>query len=238
MDEQASFEPRSVLGSRRGRWNRLRVIVPALALASIAWIGFSGEHQGGDVATGEKVAKASSTAAVPSPADAPASPEVAIPTQALGLAVHRLDSVQPEHLERGAVIAIAGWYVATAIAHCPPLDAFYRAGALPEVRGDIAAVDTWAFCERTGVLYAAQPVPDGHLPTDDLDNNTPAALGLPAVATSMVIGVVAPPQLEKIGGAPTPVVVIGHFAPGPNCPDRPACKPQLVVDYLPWAGGG
>jgi len=237
MDEQASFEPRSVLGSRRGRWNRLRVIVPALALASIAWIGISGQHQGGDIATGEKAAKASSTAAVALPADVQASTEVAIPTQALGLAVHRLDSVQPEHLERGAVIAIAGWYVATAIADCPPLDAFYRAGALPEVRGDIAAVDTWAFCERTGVLYAAQPVPDGRLPTDDLDNNTPAAFGLPAVATSMVIGVVAPPQLETIGGAPTPVVVIGHFAAGPNCPDRPACKPQLVVDYLPWAGG-
>jgi hypothetical protein len=208
--------------------------VPALALAAIAWIGISGQRSGTDTAASGEAAQTSATAAVASPAGVQASPELAIPNQALGLAVHRLDDVQPADLDRGAVIAIAGWYVATAIADCPPLDAFYRAGALPEVRGDIAAVDTWAFCDRTGVLYASQPVPDGHLPTDDLDNNTPAALGLPAVATSMVIGVVAPPQLETIGGTATPVVAIGHFIPGPNCPDRPACTPELVIDYVAW----
>jgi hypothetical protein len=237
MDEQASFEPRSVLGSRRARWSRLRVIVPALALAAVAWIGISGQRPASETAAGGEAAQTSATATGASPADVQAAPELAIPNQALGLAVHRLGDVQPADLEPGAVIAIAGWYVATAIADCPPLDAFYRKGALPEVRGDIAAVDTWAFCDRTGVLYAAQPLPDGHLPTDDLDNNTPAALGLPAVVTSMVVGVVAPPQLETIGGRATPVVVISHFVPGPNCPDRPVCSPELVVDYVAWAAG-
>ena len=239
MDEQATFEPKAVLAPRRAGWYRFAAVVPALALAATAWIGISGQRPGTDTAADADAARASAAAALVSPADMQPSLEPAIPNQALGMDVHRLDEVQTRGLDPDTVVAVAGWYVATAITDCPPLAAFYRDGSLPEVRGDIAAVDSWAFCDRSGVLYASRPTLDGRMPTDDLDNNQPAVLGLPAVAATLTTGVVVPRQLETIGVAATPVVVLAHFVnTGAPChvPDN-GCQRELVVDYLAWAPG-
>lgn len=239
MDEQASFEPQAVLAGPRAGWNRLAVVVPAIALAAIAWAGASGARSDQTVAGVPDAAAAAPSIggnAYP-PSGAVRAPRY--PAQVIGFDVKRLDDVQAHGLGRDAPIAIAGWYVATAITDCPPLAAFYRAGSLPEVRRDIAAVDSWAFCDRSGVLYASRPALDGRMPTDDLDNNQPAVLGLPAVAVKMTTGVVVPPQLEMIGAAATPVVVVAHFVPsggGPWCGSS-GCAQELVVDYLAWAAG-
>jgi len=235
MDEQASFEPRSVLGSKRARWNRLRVVVPALALVATAWIGISGERSGTDTAAVGETGLASAAAAA-SPADIQPSFEPVIPEQALGLDVQRLDAVRTAGLDPDTVVAVAGWYVATSITDCPPLAAIYRDGALPEIRRDIAAVDSWAFCDRTGVLYASRPDLEERLPTNNLEDNRSKGAGLPAIAASMVIGVVAPPGLEAIGTTATHVVVLGRFVEtSRGCGSPAACRVELVVDYIPWA---
>jgi hypothetical protein len=235
MDEQASFEPRSVLGSRRARWNRLRVVVPAVALAATAWIGISGQHPGTDTTAGGAATQTSAVAGTP--AGTRPTLELVIPDQALGMDVHRLDEVQTRGLDRDTVVAISGWYVATAITDCPPLAAFYRDGALPEVRGDIAAVDSWAFCDRSGVLYASRPDLQLRLPTNNLEDNRSKGSGLPAIAASLVIGVVAPPGVEEIGTTATHVVVLGRFVEtSRGCGSPAACRVELVVDYIPWAG--
>jgi hypothetical protein len=141
------------------------------------------------------------------------------------LAVQRLDDIRPRRLGRDDVIAVAGWYVATAITDCPPLAAIYREGSLPEVRGD---ADEWAFCDRFGVLYASRP---------DLDESPPSA-GLAAVAVTLVVGVVVPPELEVIGADATEVVVVGRFVePGDGCRVRLGCRRELVVDHVAWTSG-
>ena len=217
MDEQASFEARAVLPPRRAGRNRLAIVVPALALFGIAFAGYSGGRL-------DQHAKPTDAAAVvpPSPSAAPLAQVVRYPEEVIGLPVHPLVDVQEQGLGRDAPIAIKGWYVATAITDCPPLDAFYRAGALPEVRDDIATVDSWAFCRRTGVLYASRP---GYNPA-----------GVPLVQATLITGVVVPPALEKIGAAATQVVLIAHFAPAGGC-RGPRCVTELLVDYLGWAAG-
>jgi hypothetical protein len=237
MDEQASFEPKAVLAPRRAGWNRLAIVVPALALAAVAWAGASGAGSDGEVAASPQVV----AAAAPS-IEVVGSPPVALPPRAanypakvLGLDVHRLGDVQTRGLDRDTPIAVAGWYVATAITDCPPLAAIYRAAALPEVRGD---ADEAAFCDRSGVLYASRPHLEVGLPTDDLADNRPWELGLPAVAVTLVIGVVVPRELEIIGAGATPVVVLGRFVEsGRGCPAPAGCARELVVDHLAWAAG-
>ena len=211
MDEQATFEPRAVLAPRRARLTRLALLLPAVALVAIAWAGFSGART--DEATAE----------VPVPTAAVTrSPQY--PAQVVGLDVQRLDDVQPRWLDRDDVIAIAGWYVATAITDCPPLDAIYRDGSLPEVRGDAGVL---AFCERAGVLYASRPSLDKH------EN-----AGLRAVAATLAIGIVAPPELEIIGTVATEVVLIGRFVgSGDACRVHAGCRRDLVVDHVAWAPG-
>jgi hypothetical protein len=238
VDEQATFAPRSVLGRKRTGWNRLAVVVPALALAAIVWIGITGQRQGNDTAAGAVAAQASAAADLASPADREPSLEPAIPDQVLGIEIHRLDEIETRGLDPHTVVGVAGWYVATAITDCPPLAAIYRDGALPEVRRDIAVVDSWAFCERSGVLYASRPDLEERLPTNNLEDNRSKSAGLPAVAASLVIGVVAPPGFEVIGATATPVVVLGHFVDtSRDCASPALCRRELVVDYVGWAAG-
>lgn len=211
MDERASFEARPVLGPRRSRLARLTLLLPAVVLVAIAVAGVSGSRSDhGSAAVAEPTASALATAL----------PRPHAPAQALGLTVHRLDEVDPFVLGRDDVIAVAGWYATTAITDCPPLAAIYRAGALPEDRADI---DPWAYCVRSGVLSASQP---------GLDE--PSA-GVPAVVATLAIGVVAPPELDVIGAAPTEVVLIGRFVPsGDPCYAPFGCGREFVVDHVGW----
>jgi len=218
MNEQTSFEARAVLAPRRPRLARLALLLPVVALVAIAWAGFSGARS--DQATAgipdpTAVAAPSSTVARSTPALAPA--------QVIGLHVQRLDEVQTRSLGRDDVIAVAGWYVATAITGCPPLAAIYRQGSLPEVRGD---ADESAFCVRSGVLYASQP---------DVRDSRSGSAELPEVGVTIVVGVVVPPELEMIGADATEVVVVGRFvASGDGCRVPADCPRELVVDHVAW----
>lgn len=217
MDEQASFETRAVLAPRRARLTRLALLLPAAALVAIVWAG----------TTGNRPERA--TADVPGPTTV-ASPsrtiEAPFPAEVVGLDVQRLGDVQPRGFGRDDVIAVSGWYVATAITDCPPLAAIYREGSLPEVRGD---VDTWAFCVRSGVLYASRP---------DVENDRSEVARPSAVAATVVVGVVVPRQLEMIGSDATEVVVVGRFVEsGGDCDVSPGCGPELLIDHVAWTPG-
>lgn len=234
MDEQATFEPRSVLGRRRTGWNRLAVVVPAVALGFIAWAGASGARPGPDGAgpTDAAAIAAGSNSAAPSAARATPPLRPGYPAQVLGIHVEPLVEAQARSIARDTVVAIAGWYVATSITDCPPLAAIYRLGSLPEIRGG----DPLAYCHRHGVLYASRPDLEERLPTNNLEDNRAKDAGLPAVAATLVIGVLVPPELEVIGADATPVVVLAHFTPSGGC-RGPRCARELVVDHLAWADG-
>jgi hypothetical protein len=162
-------------------------------------------------------------------------PGARYPAQVLGLDVQRLDDVQPSGLGRDTPFAVAGWYVATAITDCPPLAAIYRTGSLPEVRGD---ADEWAFCQRSGVLYASRPDLDEGLRTSNLEDKRSKDPGHLAIAVTLVVGVVVPRELEMIGADATPVVVVGRFIEsGDGCGVPAGCPPGLAVDHLAWAAG-
>ena len=237
MEEQASFAPRSVLGRRRAGWSRLAILVPALALVAIVWAGMSGARPDASVAT------VPATAAVAAPSIDVAAPPSAVavrpriasfPAQVLGLEVQRLDDIQVRGLGRDTPIAVAGWYVATGIDDCPPLAAIYRTASLPEVRGD---ADEWAFCDRSGVLYASRPNVDTPPPMKAEDDRSENA-GLASIAVTLVIGVVVPRQLEIIGADATPVVVVGRFVESrEGCRIGAGCQHELVVDHLAWTAG-
>jgi hypothetical protein len=155
----------------------------------------------------------------------PVIPRPQPPGRVLGIEVRRLDDVEPGGLGRNDIVAVSGWYVPTAIDNCPPIAAIYRDGALPYVRGD---ADELAFCERSGVLYATQPDRDGRL----------QHAGLSAVPVSMVIGVIAPLELERIGSDMTEVVIIGRFVPsGDGCGTSAGCRRELVIDHVAWTPG-
>lgn len=208
MDQQAGFEARAVLAPRRARLSRVGLLLPVAALAATAWAGASGDRS--DRFTAEL--PEATVAAAPT-----RRPEH--PAQVVGLEVQRLDDVRGQGLGRDDVIAIAGWYVATAITDCPRLAAIYRQGSLPEVRGD---ADEWAFCKRSGVLYASQS----------------RGAELPGVPVTIVVGVVVPPELEVIGAEATEVVVVGRFSePGDGCRAPGGCRRELVVDHVAWTPG-
>ncbi len=237
MDEQATFETRAVLAPRRARLSRLALLLPVVALVATTWAGLSGDRS------------IPSTAALPPPSavDAPslsadgaspsAAPEVPgweRPATALGLDVHRLEDVQPRALDR-AVIAISGWYVATAVTGCPQFVVISQPAALPEVRRD---VDPYAWCDRAGVLYGSRPDYGDRLPTNNLEDDRLKSARLPAVAATLLTGVVAPLELEIVGGDATEVIVIGHFTEsGDGCGDSYGCRRELVIDYVAWAPG-
>jgi hypothetical protein len=180
-----------------------------VALVATAWVGVSGAR------SDQVTAEIANATAVPAPSLRPQHP-----AQVVGLDVQRLDDVQGRSLRRDEVIAVAGWYVATAITDCPRLAALYRQGSLPEVRGD---ADELAFCERSGVLYASQS----------------KSAGLPGVDVKLVVGVVVPPELEVIGADATEVVVVGRFVePGDGCRVPYGCRRELVVDHVAWTPPG
>lgn len=217
MDEQASFEARAVLGPKRARVARLALLLPVVALVAIAWAGLSGDRS--HPATAD--VPVPTTVAVPTPT---LPVEAPYPTEVIGLAVQRLEDVQPGGLGRDDVVALAGWYVPTSITDCPPLAAIYRDGSLPDVRGD---ADSWAFCVREGVLYPSRPGPDMH-----------EEAGLPGVTVKVVVGVIVPPELEAVGTDATQVVVIGRFVEFVYGCSLPAgCARELVVDHVAWTPG-
>ena len=237
MDEQASFETRAVLPPRRGNRARLALLLPAVAIVVIAWAGASSTRS--DETTADRshpattsTASQSAAAATAGVARASSPPQ---PAEVVGLGVQALDAIRPLELGRDDVIAVAGWYRTTAITDCPPLAAIYRKGALPEVRGD---ADEWAFCVRSGVLYASRPDPEELLATDELDGNGFRSAGLEAVRFTVVVGVVVPPELEVIGADPIEVVVVGRLVEsGGGCGAHPGCRRELLVDHVAWTGG-
>ena len=237
MDEPTSFEPQSVLASRHAGWGRLAVLVPVLALVAVLWAGLSDRSAQAPSATNAVAVVPSDVAAVPSTAEPAASPaaipgigEPQYPTEVLGLQVERLPDVQDRAIARDRVVAIAGWYYPTEITDCPPLAAIYRLGSLPEIRGG----DPLAYCKRHGVLYASRPDIPRRLSANSPDDNPDANAGVPGVATSLIVGVIVPPELETIGADATPVVVVAHFTPESGC-RGPRCTQELLIDYLGWA---
>ena len=239
MEEQASFEARAVLAPRRARLTRLALLLPVVALVAIAWAGVSGPRS--DQATAEipdptAVAAPSLTAEGSTPAVAPRVRPPPRPAQVIGLTVNRLDDIQSLGLGRDEVVAVAGWYVATAITDCPRIVIIRRQGSLPEVRRDF---DALAFCDRSGVLYASRPDLNERLPTNNLnDDNRSDNGGLSAVAVTLVVGVVVPPELEMIGTDATEVVVVGRFVDsGDGCRLLTGCRRELVVDHVAWTPG-
>jgi len=155
MDEQASFEPQAVLGRRKAGWNRLAVLVPALALIGAVWLGTSGPQSDSPTpSAGDKaVAQASAAPATVLPPQAP----VAYPSTVLGIEVRTLADLQQAEIADQPVIAVTGWYVALPSLGCPT--------SYPVVRPELVAklgidADVHTFCERTGVLVAT-PNPAG-----------------------------------------------------------------------------
>jgi len=234
MEEQASFGTRAVLAPRRARLARLALLMPAVALVATAWAGLSGDrsNQPATAVVPAAVPAASLGAGGSSSAVASEPPRAQRPAHVIGLDVHRLEDVQSWELGREGVVAIAGWYVATAVTGCPRLVVIPKLGALPDIRPEI---DPLAYCDRFGVLYASRPDLDDRLPRNNLEDNRSRNAGLPAVAATLVLGVVAPLELGMVGGEATEVVVVGHFVEsGVECGDPDGCRHELVIDYVPW----
>ena len=218
-------------------------MVPALALVGIVWAGVSGARPDEGVAIvpataavaapGVDIAAPGVDVAAPTLATAVRPPDLRFPAQVLGLEVHRLDEIRLQRLGRDTPIAVAGWYLTTGIDDCPPLAAMYRQAALPEIR---SGVSEWAFCRRSGLLYASRPDLEERVPGDTLEDDRSVNGGLEAVFVTLVIGVIAPRQLEVIGGDSTQVVFVGRFvASGEGCEVAVRCAHELVVDHLAWA---
>jgi hypothetical protein len=145
--------------------------------------------------------------------------------------VQRLDDVQHRRLGRDEVVAISGWYVATAITDCPRLAARFRTTALPNARDD---ADEWAFCDRSGVLYASASDVDRRKPATTPEPDRSDGPGPASVAVTLVVGVVVPPELELIGGDATEVVVVGRFVDSAGCRNLVRCPRELVADHVAW----
>jgi hypothetical protein len=206
MGGEQSFEARAVIEPRRPRLARLVLLLPVAALVVVAWAGM----------TGAPAHRATADNPDATLAPTPSLPPPVRPAQVIGLAVHRLADLQPRALGRFDVMAIAGWYVPTAITDCPAQAAIYRAGSLPELRHD---TDALAYCVRFGVLYPTRPDPE-----DDRSENA----RLNGVAVTIVVGVVVPAQLEVVGTGPTEVVIVGRFVGSGD---------TLLVDHVAWTPG-
>jgi hypothetical protein len=238
MDEQASFETKAVLTRRRARWNRLLVVVPVLAFGLTAWAGVSGPRSDGDQAADERAtaAHAASTAlvAIPSLAqDQPTGP--GFPSQVLGLAVRPLDDIPPQGDRGDAAIAVAGWYVATAMTACPSDSDIVRPGAIADLGVD---ADPRTFCARVGVLYATRPEADDGSPANDAKDGAGPTAALASVQATLTPGMVVPAELETVANPATPVVFIGRLVDGSAvCYEPWGCPAALLVDRVVWAAG-
>ena len=235
MDEQASFETQAVLTRRRAGRNRLLIVVPVLAFGLTAWAGLSGPRTDSDQAANvaSTAAPAASTGvAMPKLPQAQVA-EPGFPSGVLGLDVQALDDF-PAQGDRGdTAIAVAGWYVATAMTACPT-----DAGpARPDLAAELGVdADPRTFCARVGVLYAAQPDGGGPWKTNRDDSAPGATLG--SVEATLTPGMVVPPELEDVGHDATPVVFVGRLVDGSRvCWEPWGCPAALLVDRVVWAAG-
>jgi hypothetical protein len=238
IEEQASFEPQAVLTRRRAGWNRLLIVVPVLAFALTAWAGISGPRSDGDQAANNRAteppaASTSLVAIASQPQDRLAGR--GFPSRVLGLDVRPLDDIPPQGDRGDAAIALAGWYVATAMTACPPDSDIVRPGLIADLGVD---ADPRTFCARVGVLYATPPdARNGSAPNDAEDGAGPAA-ALASVQATLTPGVVVPPELESVGMDATPVVFVGRLVDGSTvCYEPWGCPAALLVDRVVWAAG-
>jgi hypothetical protein len=240
MDEQAAFETRAVLAPRRGRLSRLALVVPAIALAATAWARLGGVRSDpvtADIPTSDAIV----APAPPGPmAQVVARTQPEYPARVFGLDVQRLDEVGAAAVGRGELRAVAGWYLPTRIIDCPPLASAFRApDALGSDRGPGSwAADSWAYCDRLGLLYATRPDLEQREPTNNLEDNRSKNAGLPVVPVAIAFGVVVLPELEALGSDATPVVILGRLDDtGADCSIPARCGRALVVDHVAWVGG-
>jgi hypothetical protein len=226
MDRRTTFETRAVLAGKGSRVRRVTLLVPALALVVTAWAGLSARPSATETPSAPNVAAATHVDVGSDPASGAAAEGIspAFPREVVGLEVHGLADIQTRTLTRDDVVAVSGWYVPTAIGDCPtPRDE-------PE---------SLASCDRTGALFASRP----NLSADSLRNLVEEVrarnAGRSAVAATLAIGVVAPPELEAAGTTATPVVVVGHFVKsGETCIGRADCPRHLIVDHIAWTPSG
>jgi len=171
------------------------------------------------------------SAVAPGPSEAP---EAAFPAQVLGFAVQPLDTVQIQLLGLNTVVAVAGWYTPMGLTNCPPQASAYSAGPFPNGHG---FVDPYAYCVRSGVLSASRPERDAPVVIDSTEGVGSRSAGLDSVDASMVLGVVAPDELNAVGGDPAQVVVLGRFVySGDACGTAAVCR-ALLIDYVAWTPG-
>ena len=217
MDEQASFEPQAVLPRRRAGWNRLAVIVPALALLGAVWLGTSGQQTASPSpsAGAEAVAAASQSEAAIDQGPQPTLE--AYPATVLGIEVRTLaDLSQPGASDR-PVIAVAGWYIAWPSLGCPTSYGVVQPGLLAELGVD---ADIRTFCDRSGVLIA-----------------TPNPGAAPALPVTLTPGVVVPAEVVDPNAAPAQVIFVGRIdEPGTQTFQATTAR-RLVVDRVVWADG-
>lgn len=219
VDEEATFEARPVLAPGRARGARFGLLVPVVVFVVIAWAALNGPRPDRTTAV-----VPDSTVSVQSVAiESPPAAETPFPAEVIGLAVQPLGELQVGRLGFDSVVAIAGWYVPTAITDCPPLPAIYHDGALPYFRGD---ADKSVFCVRSGVLYPSRP----NLSSDGTPDVVPAG-----VAVEVVVGVIMPLDLETVGTDASQVVVIGRFGKtSEGCRNGVGCSRELLVDHVAW----
>ena len=224
MAEQASFEARAVLAPRRARVFRFVLALPVLALGVIVWAGVSGSRPDQAASVPEATTVDASPAGAGQTAAAPVV-LAAYPSRVPGLDVQGLGDVQLARLTRDDVVALAGWYVPLAITDCPSVVETIPGTSFPQPH---PGYDPWAYCERSGVLYASHP----RTRAGELGG------GPSSVVASLVTGIKLPRELERVGADPMQVVVLGHFVESSSaCMLLGACPTELVVDYLGWAAG-
>jgi len=214
MDEHASFEPQAVLARRRAGWNRLAVLVPAIALIGAVWIGTSGQSDS-PAASGDKAVADASQSELATEQAPQLAPDY--PSTVLGLEVRTLADLDQPGVDGGPVIAVAGWYVAWPSLGCPTSYPVVRPGLVAELGVN---ADIRTFCDRSGVLIATP--------------NPGAAPALPVVLTP---GVVVPPEVAAPDAAPAEVILVGRIhEPGKRTFQATTTR-QLVVNRVAWADG-
>lgn len=222
MDEQATFEPQAVLGRRRAGWNRLLLLVPAVALALTAWAGLSGPRSpyGLDNKPVDNAMAEVSTApvVVAAPSRAPSGP--GYPPTVIGLDVQAVDDLERYPPRDDLAVAIAGWYVAGATRSCP----LPTVGSPPAFVAELGVdANGRTFCARSGLLFFASP---------GADADTVAPLSV-----ALTPGVVVPAVVNETARTPSAVVLVGRMAAADAAAGRAVSPFKLLVDRVVWAVG-
>jgi hypothetical protein len=237
MDEQSSFEPQAVLAPKRAGWNRLRIILPVVALIGAVWFGISG--RGPAASPGDEHDKAIAQASNPaSPADTtqpPGQDTGGYPSTVLGIEVRTLANLDRSNTGKEQVVAVAGWYLAWPSLGCPT-----SRGVVPGFVAELGVdADRRTFCDRSGLLVAI-PNPAGSSTNVGGANDHPygssAPQPLPVIVTP---GVVLPAELSGTGAASAPgqVILIGRLVERSQPTDQASSGAQLLVDRVAWADG-